>query len=116
MTTAPTACGRPGLLDVGKFARYTTSGTTLPLIYGDPNYGIITGDTPPSSGYNAEMTGVPAGWFLGPGPGTNPDCSQTGNIGNELECPIGTTGTNSNGCTYPSVPAGCVMTWTGSSC
>lgn len=99
MGTPLTQCGRPGYLDLSKFAAYSKGNTAL--ITGDPNYGIIIGsssDAPGGYSLNYPVKGVPPGWV-------NPPDSQCNDANSTVECPL----LNSvSGCTYYGLPGGCV--------
>lgn len=99
MGTPVTQCGRPGYLDLSKFAAYTKGNSAL--ITGDPNYGIIIGsssDAPSGYSLSSPVNGVPSGWV-------QPPSAECNNSNATVQCPLLDS---VKGCHYYGLPGGCV--------
>lgn len=113
--SATTVCGRPGVTDIGRFARFSAGKS--PLITGDINYGFVISsakDLPPGTPVppGGVATSIPSGWFVGP-ESTGPNGCNV--YGSPVECPIGNPKMSSEGCVYPYFPQGCILDYTQSS-
>lgn len=100
--TPLTSCGRPGILDLSKYARTVSGEAQVPLYDGDLNYGIVTNGSSFSipNISNQPIQGIPPGWY---NPPNQTSCAGSGN----LECPVASNG---SGCSYPGIPSACLTT------
>lgn len=102
MGTPYTQCGRPDVIDISKFANYSSGNATQ--ITGDINYGIIiehTSDAPSNYTLGPAMYSIPEGWV-------SPLDAKCSDPSGDLTCPvIGDT----SGCAYYGVPSGCISNY-----